>query len=136
MFHSTVGAAFWTALPAEIANHDCTASRAPVALKSKVADRVCRRSFQRRPKPDNWFPFPLVRQILRSILTPPEHTGAPLCRMAPADAGRGIAFDSKTNHIFTMSQERGSAPPPSLGGGRGPQGTVVPGSFTILMIGK
>src|ERR1017187_4941366 len=89
MFHSTVGAAFWTALPAEIANHDCTASRAPVALNSKVADRVCRRSFQRRPKPDNWFPFPLVRQILRSILTPPEHTGAPLSRMAPADAGRG-----------------------------------------------
>jgi hypothetical protein len=51
------------------------------------------------------------------------------------NGARTIAFDSKTNHIFTMSQERGPATPPS-GGGRGPQGTVVPGSFTILMIGK
>jgi DNA-binding beta-propeller fold protein YncE len=52
------------------------------------------------------------------------------------NGARTIAFDSKTNHIFTMSQERGPAPPPPPGGGRGPQGTVVPGSFTILMIGK
>lgn len=52
------------------------------------------------------------------------------------NGARTITFDSKTNHIFTMSQERGPAPPPPPGGGRGPQGTVVPGSFTILMIGK
>jgi hypothetical protein len=52
------------------------------------------------------------------------------------NGARTIAFDSKTNHIFTMSQERGPAPPPPPGGGRGPQGTAVPGSFTILMIGK
>ena len=55
------------------------------------------------------------------------------------NGARTIAFDSKTNHIFTMSQERGPAPPPPPDGGRGgrgPQGTVVPGSFTILMIGK
>ena len=32
--------------------------------------------------------------------------------------------------------ERGPAPPPPPGGGRGPQGAPVPGSFTILMIGK
>jgi DNA-binding beta-propeller fold protein YncE len=49
---------------------------------------------------------------------------------------RTLTFDSKTGHIFTMSQERGPAPPPPPGGGRGPQGAVVPGSFTILMIGK
>jgi hypothetical protein len=49
---------------------------------------------------------------------------------------RTITFDSKTDHILTMSQERGPAPPPPPGGGRGPQGTVVPGSFTILMIGR
>jgi DNA-binding beta-propeller fold protein YncE len=49
---------------------------------------------------------------------------------------RTIAFDSKTGHIFTMSQERGPAPPPPPGGGRGPQGAAVPGSFTILMIGR
>ena|SRR5579864_4694349 len=52
------------------------------------------------------------------------------------NGARTIAFDSKTNRIFTMSQERGPAPPPPPGGGRGPQGTPVPGSFTILMIGK
>jgi hypothetical protein len=49
---------------------------------------------------------------------------------------RTITFDGKTNHILTMSQERGPAPPPPPGGGRGPQGTPVPGSFTILMIGR
>src|SRR6202790_3679529 len=52
------------------------------------------------------------------------------------NGARTITFDSKTNHILTMSQERGPAPPPPPGGGRGPQGTAVPGSFTILMISK
>src|SRR3984893_3118603 len=49
---------------------------------------------------------------------------------------RTIAFDSKTNHIFTMSDERGPVPPPPPGGGRPPRGAAIPGSFTILMIGK
>ena len=49
---------------------------------------------------------------------------------------RTIAFDSKTNRIFTMSVERGPAPPPPAGGGRGGQGVAVPGSFTILVIAK
>jgi len=54
------------------------------------------------------------------------------------NGARTIAFDSQTNHFFTMSQERGpaAAPPPGGGGGRGGQGTAVPGSFTIVMIGK
>ena len=52
------------------------------------------------------------------------------------DGARTITLDTKTDHILTMSQERGPAPPPPPGGGRGPQGTPVPGSFTILMIGK
>jgi DNA-binding beta-propeller fold protein YncE len=52
------------------------------------------------------------------------------------NGARTIAFDKRTGHLFTMSQERGPAPPPPAGGGRGPQGTPVPGSFTILMIGK
>ena len=52
------------------------------------------------------------------------------------NGARTITFDSKTDHILTMSQERGAAPPPPPGGGRGPQGSVVPGSFTILMIGR
>jgi len=52
------------------------------------------------------------------------------------NGARTIALDNKTGHIFTMSQERGPAPPPPPGGGRRPQGAPVPGSFTILMIGK
>jgi DNA-binding beta-propeller fold protein YncE len=52
------------------------------------------------------------------------------------NGARTIAFDSKTNRILTMSQERGPAPPPPPGGGRGPQGAPVPGSFTILLVGK
>ena len=56
--------------------------------------------------------------------------------LATMNGARTITFDSKTNHIFTMSQERGPAAAPPAGGGRGPQGAPVPGSFTILMIGK
>src|ERR1700681_1071780 len=52
------------------------------------------------------------------------------------NGARTIAFDSKTNHIFTMSQERGPAPPAPPGGGRPPRGAAIPGSFTTLMIGK
>jgi DNA-binding beta-propeller fold protein YncE len=53
------------------------------------------------------------------------------------NGARTITLDSKTGHIFTMSQERGPAPTtPPPPGGRAPQGTPVPGSFTILMIGK
>jgi DNA-binding beta-propeller fold protein YncE len=52
------------------------------------------------------------------------------------NGARTVTFDSKTGHLFTMSQERGPAPPAPPGGGRGGQGPAVPGSFTILMIGK
>jgi DNA-binding beta-propeller fold protein YncE len=52
---------------------------------------------------------------------------------------RTITLDTKTNHILTMSLERGPAPPPPPGGeagGRGSQGPAIPGSFTILIVGK
>ena len=55
---------------------------------------------------------------------------------------RTIAFDSKTGHIFTMAQEVTPPPPlppgatPTPGGRGGGRGTAVPGSFTILMVGK
>jgi hypothetical protein len=50
---------------------------------------------------------------------------------------RTLTFDSKTNHILTMSLERGPAPTtPTPPGGRPPQGVPIPGSFTILVIGK
>jgi hypothetical protein len=52
------------------------------------------------------------------------------------NGARTIAFDSKTNHLFTMSQERGPAPSAPAPGGRGAQGPAIPGSFTILMIGR
>jgi DNA-binding beta-propeller fold protein YncE len=52
------------------------------------------------------------------------------------NGARTITSDNKTNHILTMSQERGPAPTPPPAGGRGGQGPAVPGSFTIVLIGK
>ena len=52
------------------------------------------------------------------------------------NGARTVTFDSKTNHILTMSDERGPAPPPPPGGGRGARAPAVPGSFTILAIGR
>ena len=52
------------------------------------------------------------------------------------NGARTITFDPKTQHIFTMSVERGPAPPPPPGGGRGGGAPAIPGSFTILVIGK
>jgi DNA-binding beta-propeller fold protein YncE len=52
------------------------------------------------------------------------------------NGARTLTLDTKTGHIFVMSVERGPAPPPPPGGGRGPGAPVIPGSFTILMIGK
>jgi DNA-binding beta-propeller fold protein YncE len=51
------------------------------------------------------------------------------------NGARTITFDNKTNHILTMSQERGPAPTPPAGG-RGGQGPAIPGSFTIVLVGK
>jgi YVTN family beta-propeller protein len=52
------------------------------------------------------------------------------------NGARTVTFDSKTNHILTMSIERGPAGPPPPGGGRATAGAAVPGSFSILVIGK
>ena len=52
------------------------------------------------------------------------------------NGARTLTLDTKTGHIFVMSVERGPAPPPPAGGGRGGQAPVIPGSFTIVMIGK
>ena len=49
---------------------------------------------------------------------------------------RTLTLDTKTGHLFVMSVERGPAPPPPPAGGRGGQAPAIPGSFTILMIGK
>lgn len=53
------------------------------------------------------------------------------------NGARTVTLDSKTGHLFTMSQERQPAPAEAPAGGRG-RGFAppVPGSFTILRIGK
>ena len=52
------------------------------------------------------------------------------------NGARTVTLDSKTGHLFTMSQERQAAPAAPEGGrGRG-FAPPVPGSFTILMLGK
>jgi hypothetical protein len=48
---------------------------------------------------------------------------------------RTMSLDPTTGNIFVMSVERGPAPP-APAGGRGGQGPAIPGSFTILMIGR
>ena len=48
---------------------------------------------------------------------------------------RTNAFDSKTGRLFVMAEERGPAPP-TPPGGRAGRGAAVPGTFSILMIGK
>ena len=49
---------------------------------------------------------------------------------------RTLTLDRKTNHILTMSVERGPAPPPPPDGGRAEQGPAIPGTFSILVIGR
>ena len=49
-----------------------------------------------------------------------------------------MALDTKTNHVLTMTAEYGPAPanaPPGAAG-RPARGPMVPGSFSILMVGK
>jgi hypothetical protein len=54
------------------------------------------------------------------------------------NGARTITLDTKTGHVLTMSQERTPAPAgaPALPNGRPPMGPSVPGSFTILVIGR
>jgi DNA-binding beta-propeller fold protein YncE len=52
------------------------------------------------------------------------------------NGARTLTFDRVTNHILTMSDEREPAPAPPPGGGRAARPPAVPGSFTILVIGK
>jgi len=60
----------------------------------------------------------------------------------PSNGARTIAFDSKTGHLFAMASELGPAPPPppagtpSPAGGRAGRAPAIPGSFTIIMVGK
>jgi hypothetical protein len=58
------------------------------------------------------------------------------------NGARTITFDSKTQHLFVMSVERAPAPtpapgaPPPAAGRGGGGGGAIPGSFTIVVVGK
>jgi len=52
------------------------------------------------------------------------------------NGARTVTLDTKTNRILTMSMERGPAPPPAPGGGRASLGPPIPGSFSILIVGR
>jgi DNA-binding beta-propeller fold protein YncE len=60
----------------------------------------------------------------------------------PSNGARTIAFDGKTGRLFAMASEVGPPPPdPPAGtapaGGRGAgRGASIPGSFTIIVVGK
>jgi len=49
---------------------------------------------------------------------------------------RTSALDTKTGHIILIGAEFGPPTPPAQPGGRGGRGQLLPGSFTILMVGK
>jgi DNA-binding beta-propeller fold protein YncE len=55
----------------------------------------------------------------------------------PSNGARTIAFDSKTGHLLAMAAEVGPPPPPPAGSApaTGGRGAVIPGSFTIIMVG-
>jgi hypothetical protein len=46
------------------------------------------------------------------------------------------ALDTKTNHIVLIAAEYPPAPPRPAQGGQGNPNPMVPGSFTVLVIGK
>jgi hypothetical protein len=59
----------------------------------------------------------------------------------PSNGARTLAFDSKTGRLFAMATEAAPPPPPPPAGttapaGRGGGRGSIPGSFTIIMIGK
>lgn len=49
---------------------------------------------------------------------------------------RTMTLDSKTGHIVTQTAEFGPPPPPPPEGGRRGRPQMIPGSFTLLMIGR
>ena len=50
---------------------------------------------------------------------------------------RTSALDTKTGHVIVISAEFGPAPEPAPGAkGRGGRGPILPGTFSILMVGK
>jgi len=50
--------------------------------------------------------------------------------------GKTLALDTKLHHAIVIAAEFGPAPSPSPDGGRGGRRPMIPGSFTILVVGK
>jgi hypothetical protein len=60
--------------------------------------------------------------------------------------GKTLTLDSKTGHILIIAAEYGPPPPPppadapkdesKKGGGRGGRGPMLPGSFSVVVVGK
>lgn len=51
-------------------------------------------------------------------------------------SAKTMTIDSKTNYVFLIGAEFGAAPPSATPGRRPRRGPLVPGSFTILEVGK
>jgi DNA-binding beta-propeller fold protein YncE len=51
-------------------------------------------------------------------------------------SAKTMTIDTKTGHVLLIGAEFGAAPPPEAPGGRPRRGPLVPGSFTILEVGK
>ncbi len=51
-------------------------------------------------------------------------------------SAKTMTIDGKTNHVLLIGAEFGAAPPAETPGGRPRRGPLVPGSFTILEVGK
>jgi DNA-binding beta-propeller fold protein YncE len=51
-------------------------------------------------------------------------------------SAKTMTIDGKTNNILLIGAEFGAAPAPETPGGRPRRGPLVPGSFTILEVGK
>ena len=52
------------------------------------------------------------------------------------NGARTLSLDTKTGRIYVMSVERGPAPANPPPGGRGGGGPIIPGSFTVVVVGK
>jgi len=51
-------------------------------------------------------------------------------------SAKTLTLDSKTDHILLIGAETAPPPTPAPAGGRGGRGQMVPGSFSILVVGK
>jgi hypothetical protein len=51
-------------------------------------------------------------------------------------SGKTLSIDSKTNQVYIIAAEFGPPPSPAPEGGRPRRGPMLPGSFSILVVGK